>query len=631
MPPVKKLALVTCTSNYERHGNMIRGLRQRLMETEGYALYVLTNYGIYNDGMDYNRGEAAVYSLLDKMELDGCILDSNLGSNELAEKIAGRMVARGVPVLTINLQVSGVPYLHLETRTSGTELLNHLIVTHGCRRINLVLNKGSTVVSRGILETYRRVLEEHRIPFEESRVVNIPVGTKTGRGVYDTFDQRGVMRDCNAVLCVHDVCALGLIMEMESRGFRVPEDLRVCSMNCSANSIAFRPRITGIDSMDQKAAELGFDLMDRMVRGEEIPRENTYSSIVRYFSSCGCETPRDFFRDQHPVFQRIILNKIEAGNQIGRMMQYNSALENVESLSRLADNIYSMMEGVDCHSWFCCINESDPEWIESNRPDPRPKDAPPYDERMRVLMGCSERTGLIRDQVMELSRVVPTDPRSGDLFLILPFHHGGRAYGYTVFLNELLPVDVYNYRICQDSIGNSLESLHQQMVLRRSIEELDQLHMQDQMTGLYNRFALRRYAENFVSDPAGYSVAMLDMDGLKDINDTFGHLAGNNAISIVASAIRRAAGEEDLTIRYGGDEFLILSRRSTAEAWERCREDIHLKLAEVGNRQQLSYPLGVSMGYAISSPRGALSLEKCIESADRAMYEDKKAHKAKWQ
>lgn len=628
MPVLKKLALVTCASNFERHRNIIRAMQQKIKAMGGYALYVITNYGVYQDGMPFSHGEPAIYSLLKNAELDGCILEANLGSNELTEKIAGMMHARHIPVLTINLHVPGIPYLHLESGTAASELLCHLINDHGCRRINLVLNEGNSVVSQSTSETYRKVLKEHHIPYDEKRVYTIPVGLKNGRLLFDVFDRRGVMRDAQAVLCIHDVCAIGLILELEDRGYHVPEDFRICSMNRSANSIAFRPSITGTDRMDRKAAEMACDLMDKLISGQEISPENTYSSEVRYHTSCGCPDSSGGSLSDARIFHRIILNKIEAGNQIGRMMQFNNALEEVDSLGQFSENILKMMEGLDCHSFFCCLNNSDPAYIESNREDPRSAEADPYDESMRVMIGCSERTGEMRDVTFPTGELVPIQPREGDLFILMPIHYITRDYGYMVLMNEMLPVDDYNYRICHDSIGNNIENLHRQMIMKFSLEELDRLHMQDQLTGLYNRFALRRYEEDFVSSPGGYSVAMLDMDDLKGINDTFGHMAGNNAISIAANVIRKAAQEKDIVIRYGGDEFLILSGETKKEKWEAFKRTIDTVLSETIARQRLPYHPGVSTGYAFSTAEHPLTLEKCIEAADSAMYENKKQRKA---
>ena len=85
MKALKKIALVTCGSNFERHGNTIRAMRRKLTEMGGYALYVITSYGVYEDGMDFTQGEPAIYRLLEVIDIDGCILEANLGSNELAE------------------------------------------------------------------------------------------------------------------------------------------------------------------------------------------------------------------------------------------------------------------------------------------------------------------------------------------------------------------------------------------------------------------------------------------------------------------------------------------------------------------------------------------------------------------
>ncbi len=630
MAPVKRIGLITCGSNFERHGNTIRTMRKLLPSLGDYALYVFTNYGVYLDGANISHGEAAIYSLLEHAKLDGCILDSNLGSTELVEKVAGMIRSRGIPALAVDLQVPGFPYLHLETKMAGAEMLNHLIRVHGCKKINLVINQGSTVISASTLETYRRVLAEHHLPVDEKRIITIPVSTRNGRRVYDLFDKRGVMKDAQAVLCVHDAIAIGLSLELQDRGIRVPEDIRLCTMNCSANSIAFSPSLTGIDCMESRAAGLALELMDRLLRGQEVSPENTYNGEVRYLASCGCDAQANRRMEDRYVFQRIILNKLEAGNQVGRMMQYNDSLEQVDSLAQLSENILKMMEGVDCSSFYCCLNVSDPDYIESKQPDPRPASVSPYDRTMRVIAGRSARGEVMRDQEFSIREVAPVEPRRGDVFIMLPIHHINRDYGYMVFLNEMLPVDVYNYRICQESVGSSIESLHQQMILRRSNEEMNRIHMQDQMTGLYNRFAIRAYGEGYVSASEGYSVAILDMDDLKGINDTFGHLAGNNAICIVAGALRETYGP-DLLIRYGGDEFLIISRDTKEEIWDGQRVDLEKRLKEAVQKQQLPYGVEVSMGYCISRPENLMTLDECIGAADRLMYADKKERKSRKQ
>ncbi|MDE6701936.1 MAG: GGDEF domain-containing protein, partial [Acetatifactor sp.] len=161
---------------------------------------------------------------------------------------------------------------------------------------------------------------------------------------------------------------------------------------------------------------------------------------------------------------------------------------------------------------------------------------------------------------------------------------------------------------------------------KRQIEELDKLHMCDQMTGLYNRFALNRFASRFVDEKV-YSIAMLDMDGLKKINDNFGHLAGNHAICITANMIQECTDEEDLVVRYGGDEFQVLSHHLEPEYWEELRTKMNKILTQTKKQQQLPYDLGVSLGFAISTAEQPLAYAEACELADRAMYENKMLRK----
>ena len=196
-----------------------------------------------------------------------------------------------------------------------------------------------------------------------------------------------------------------------------------------------------------------------------------------------------------------------------------------------------------------------------------------------------------------------------------------------VYLNDDLPIERYVFRIFQESLGSSLDNLHKKMMLKGNIRELDRLHMEDQMTGLYNRFALNRFAPEYIREGA-YTTVLADMDGLKTINDTYGHLAGNNAICMIAESLREALSEGDLLLRYGGDEFLILSKNTDPLYWERFRSGLNGRLNRSGEKQKLPYAVGISIGYSICDGTGSCAIEKQIERADRQMYENKKARKA---
>lgn len=124
-------------------------------------------------------------------------------------------------------------------------------------------------------------------------------------------------------------------------------------------------------------------------------------------------------------------------------------------------------------------------------------------------------------------------------------------------------------------------------------------------------------------------MAVIDMDGLKTINDVYGHLEGDRAICLVADMISEEAQAGDLVIRYGGDEFFILSNNTDETYWKNFGVRINELLADIVKKDELPYQMGVSIGYFVSREAGADdSLEYAIAQADYRMYENKKQRKA---
>ena len=160
---------------------------------------------------------------------------------------------------------------------------------------------------------------------------------------------------------------------------------------------------------------------------------------------------------------------------------------------------------------------------------------------------------------------------------------------------------------------------------RRLEEQLSELALVDDVTGLHNRRSFILLAEQALKEAAraGRPVIalFLDVDGLKAINDRYGHREGNRALRLVAGALRAACRDSDIVSRISGDEFAIL----LAEAHEldglegRVRQRVAEAAAEV------DYPLSVSIGVAVCEAGCKCNLSDLFERADRAMYADKAA------
>lgn len=149
----------------------------------------------------------------------------------------------------------------------------------------------------------------------------------------------------------------------------------------------------------------------------------------------------------------------------------------------------------------------------------------------------------------------------------------------------------------------------------------------DAVTGLYNR----NYWEQIISDVTlhprtqNFSLILIDVDNLKEINDNYGHMIGDKAIEIVAKAIKRSIRKEDLGIRYGGDEFMILFNNQDNKAADKVIERIRREISELAAEHGMK--IQISAGVACHD--SLRDMEDIIKMADRDLYKEKQMKKSK--
>ncbi|HEY0323319.1 MAG TPA: PAS domain S-box protein [Pyrinomonadaceae bacterium] len=169
---------------------------------------------------------------------------------------------------------------------------------------------------------------------------------------------------------------------------------------------------------------------------------------------------------------------------------------------------------------------------------------------------------------------------------------------------------------------------------RRTEDTLRSLSLIDDLTGLYNRRGFLALAEQQVRltqrTGHGFTLVFADLDGMKRINDTCGHKAGDEALQSVAELLKKSFRESDIIGRLGGDEFTILAledydasaeRAVTARLWE--------NLEDYRQQENRPFDLSLSVGVVHFNPEHNGSLEELIAQADKAMYEDKQGKRGK--
>jgi diguanylate cyclase (GGDEF)-like protein len=209
--------------------------------------------------------------------------------------------------------------------------------------------------------------------------------------------------------------------------------------------------------------------------------------------------------------------------------------------------------------------------------------------------------------------------------ICLPITQSG-SVGCVVQL--VLPVDLAQYaNYLMPFIVVYLRETAPVIEAKRLMDHLKESSLRDAMTGLYNRRFLEEYATTLVATSqrrnTSFSVLMLDLDYFKQVNDTFGHEAGDKVLKTLAETLTKSVRTSDMVVRYGGEEFLIILMDTNAEGALKIAENIRAKVEDTkislpGTMLQKTISIGVS-----EFPLDTDTFWQVVKYADVALYEAK--------
>jgi len=226
------------------------------------------------------------------------------------------------------------------------------------------------------------------------------------------------------------------------------------------------------------------------------------------------------------------------------------------------------------------------------------------------------------------------------LYDVLPLFQQREHYGYLVMdMTKEYSVGVEQLREAMSNLVSSVmvvgeldrarERLHQDLDrAQASNEQLAMLAEEDVLTGLLNRRGFFARAQVLGAARQGALLLIsVDLDGLKHINDTWGHAAGDAAICAMAAVLRQSFRPTDFVARFGGDEFAVIARAVSrgAEVQLRARLEAHVAAFNAGS--DAPWQLSASMGFVTLATDDIRALDDHLAHADRLMYAHKRQHK----
>ena len=242
----------------------------------------------------------------------------------------------------------------------------------------------------------------------------------------------------------------------------------------------------------------------------------------------------------------------------------------------------------------------------------------------------------VKRQRMRTGQLLPDEMMDDDKpYYIFPVHHMQYFLGYFIVNPELKGMEQLHIKSWLVSISTVLVNWFFRNQLKDTVDELEVLYQTDMLTGLYNRRGYYRFFESYYEEcrSAGTELAvfLIDMNGMKKINDRYGHAEGDFCLCTIAEAMQKSATQEEICIRTGGDEFVVLAKHYDQQKEQQFMRSVRNHIDQALRRAGKSYRFSISIGCCRSVPNPAdttsiqSEAEQYLRNADQTMYEEKQA------
>ncbi|MBN1412404.1 MAG: GGDEF domain-containing protein [Spirochaetales bacterium] len=333
------------------------------------------------------------------------------------------------------------------------------------------------------------------------------------------------------------------------------------------------------------------------------------------------------------------INENEAMNNHFRQMNRN--LNSTFAIPNIMDIVKTEVMHAGIRSAFVVLYPDEMENM--YRPDWK---IPRYGQ---LTLGFSDGKNLISKDsanVFPLEHLLPEEifplKRRGS-FIIQPLFKREIHFGY--MLLEIADTIRFFYEILGEQISDSLHSSmlfrsqrQAEKKLKNALREMENLNhelhnisVKDELTGLYNRRGFYALADQHLNlcnrTHKSFILIFLDLDGLKKINDTYGHKEGDEAIKASAKIIKKVFRSADIMARLGGDEFVVIAVDNTIEDVDTISNRLTNGIDNFNRKKVKPYHFSISMGFAKFDPDQKMSLSEIISNADKELYRQKKIKK----
>lgn len=631
---VFNIAVIVSGIDEEYQNSILLGIHE-FAKTRNINICHFIAFGGMLGNQKHDIGEFNIYNLVNYEKLDGVILLNNtIYFTEMKFKIITELENHSIPVVSIDQDLPSHYYVGINNYKAMYELVEHVISAHGAKKLNFITGPDNNPESNLRFQAFQDVLEEHSIPFEEERVYHGLFLSKDGRSAVERFLASDLPFP-DAIICANDVMAISATIALEKHNIIAPQDVIITGFDNIYNARNYAPSITSVARPLFQSGYRACEIIFQHCNGQKQPRVQIFDTSLALAESCGCknitsDNANSFRKDNLSVLDRYQVD-VQRNNSMACSLTESESLE---------DNIAKLkvcVNAIACEEFYLCMCD---DWDSTSATKGEDKDfhfenyiINGYTDKIHVVLAY--RDGDFFDcpdfQAKEMLPRLFEPQEKGKSYFFLPIHFRERCLGYCVICNCRFPMESPNFPSWIMNISNSLENVRKMICMDAVVQELDKLYIIDPLSGIYNRNGFTRGTqENYqycTERSLPVMVMFMDMDGLKYINDTYGHKAGDKAIRALGQVLKQACVNGEIYSRFGGDEFLIFAVDYTDAQAKALTQKIEELLHHYNETEKDVFTLNASIGYHIETPTANTPLFSLITIADLKMYEEKKKKK----
>lgn len=590
----------------------------RVLSESGYRLFL---YHISTDlywSECIEDSEALVYELIDYSIVDTVIImDEKIKNRFLAEHIISNTKTADIPVIVVDGHYADCMNVRFDYRSAFEEIVRHVLDVHRPSRLHFMAGNKNNIFSDERREVFCKVLEEYGIAVDESMISYGDFWARPTIKAMKGLIESGRIPD--AVICANDVMAINVVAVLKSYGYRVPEDVIVTGFDGIEEVHLTEPKIATCYCDYRELA----DMVIQLIRDDNAAAGDYYvTPKLMPSESCGCAYSSglnilDNFNRLNSRFYRY-QDDNRTLMQIAEQMQ--TCLDMKEVPHKMENRV---MNHVCCFLNKWCLDASiDPATIKTYK----------FDDEMYLLYDAGAPKPFTPGEFMRRDIIPRLEERLNRtyplIFAELDFMN--ISFGYACFTyRNIDSADYAKIRQIVTALNSGIGGLINRRYQHYLTKRIEHMYIHDSLTGLYNRLGFNQKFEKMIErvkeNGDMVTVVLADLDGLKGINDNYGHAAGDNAIHTVAAALKYSCPKHALCVRFGGDEMIAVIEGDYNT--DLIREELNNFLARYNSTSDTPYTVSASLGILHAKGTEGLDFEELLKRVDALMYQEK--HKKK--